>query len=445
MQKFIGYVIVFVLGFGTCAWILERAGAIEFSGRSVVSARQKDDLLRSLERPSGKTPESALADPEEARAGSSAVAQAAAKVEPAVVNIDIEGRRSVRGERPLGMMFGGGPQAFRGAGSGIILSGDGYVVTNNHVIEPVAERGSSGQIVITLDNGKQFSNVEVVGRDPQSDLAVLKIQGAKDLPAATLGDSERIRVGDWAIAVGNPLGFKSTVTLGIISAVNRRDFRVENDALDKVIQTDAAINPGNSGGALANLNGEVIGINTAIASSTGASVGIGFAIPINAANRIIKQLIEKGRVVRPFLGITYAPLAVIDREMIAERFPGVRFPDDNQGALIVNTQGGPAVVPGSPADKAGLRPFDVIREIDGRKVDSVDVVKDQVQKHQVGDRIPLTIWREGRTFQTTVTLGEMPAAPSISGLSDPLTDPQEPPALRQRIPRGALPFGAPGF
>jgi serine protease Do len=253
----------------------------------------------------------------------------------------------------------------------------------------------------------------VVGRDALSDLAVLKIAQAHDLPAATLGDSDHLRVGDWALAVGNPLGFNSTVTLGIISALNRRGFQVENDELDHVIQTDAAINPGNSGGALANISGEVIGINTAIASSTGASVGIGFAIPIDSAKRIIKQLVTSGRVVRPYLGVAFSPIDGIDSSSLPT---GITLPSDGLGALIVNRQGvGSAITIGSPAAKAGLKDFDVIRAVDGRPVDDVDNVKEWVQAHGVGDIVRLQIWRRGRTLDVPVTLETMPESYATLG------------------------------
>jgi serine protease Do len=403
MRKLIGYAIVFVLGFGACAAILRTTNPSVYNAGATSTGRE--DIDRALNQPPRAAPTIANAN---------AVAEAAAKVEPAVVNIDIAGRRSQVG--PFDFLQGGGGQFIQGSGSGIILSGDGYVVTNNHVVAPVAENGNEGLIQITLDSGKEFRNVRIVGRDPMSDLAVLKIEGATGLAAATLGDSDKLRVGDWAIAVGNPLGFNSTVTLGIISALNRRGFRVESEALDRVIQTDAAINPGNSGGALADISGQVVGINTAIASSTGASVGIGFAIPINQARRIIDQLVKKGEVVRPYLGIRYSPLAQIDLRRLP---PGVTLPSDGQGAVILPDGGQPGVIPGSPADKAGLRAFDVIREVGGKKVESIEVVKDVVQERNVGERVPMRVWRAGRLIDVTVALERMPTgfgrAPSAPG------------------------------
>ncbi|MBC8101964.1 MAG: trypsin-like peptidase domain-containing protein [Cytophagales bacterium] len=424
MGRFISYVFIFVCGFALCALILQRTtGTIPGLSRESVAARGTGDVSPLPDKaPPSRAPVAATGS----LAGTTVVADAAAKVEPVVVNIDIEGTRRAQ-TGPFGFLQGGS-EAFEGSGSGIILSSDGYVVTNNHVIEPVAERGTEGgAISVRLDNGKEYRDVTIVGRDPQSDLAVLKINGAQNLSAAVLGDSDKLRVGDWAIAVGNPLGFNSTVTLGIVSALNRRDFRVENDALDRVIQTDAAINPGNSGGALANISGEIIGINTAIASSTGASVGIGFAIPINSARRIIQQLEEKGRVTRPYLGVAFSPLDGVDRDTLP---PGVTLPTDGQGALVVNRQGlGSAVVPGSPAATAGVRDFDVIRSIDGKPVRDINEVKEWVQQHDVGETVRLTLWRAGKTLEVPVKLQTMP---SNYGLS---------PRRERSLPgRGILPF-----
>ncbi len=437
MRKFTGFVAVFVLGFAACALILLKVGALvppaPFGAWGGASARGRENLARALDAAPVAAPPSSAAV---ATRNSAAVADAAAKVEPAVVNIDISGQTRASAEPgPFGFMRPGGVQQFAGSGSGIIISGDGYILTNNHVIAPVAD-GGSGSIVVRLDNGREFKSVTVVGRDPQTDLAVLKVAGAKDLPAAQLGDSDKLRVGDWAIAVGNPLGFNSTVTLGIVSALNRRGFRTENEALDTVIQTDAAINPGNSGGALADINGQVVGINTAIASSTGASVGIGFAIPINSAKRIIKQLVEKGKVIRPYLGIRYAAFSNIDRAAMKKLYPGLQLPEANDGVVVVNEDSpAPAVIPGSPADKAGLRPYDVILEVDGREIENIETVKTAVQKREVGDKLALQIWRNGKTFTATVTLETMPAnygatpqpaAPGGGGDNSPFGDNEAP-------------------
>jgi serine protease Do len=393
MRNVIGYVTTFVGGFTACALVLFLTGS---NGQPKSASTSGSSGIRQI----------LDARPSRSASGLPSVAEAAAKVEPAVVNIDISGRRTNGGSSPWAFLQRGQPEEFEGSGSGIILSADGYVVTNNHVVEDVAE-GKNGEIVIRLDNGKEFRNVAIVGRDPMTDLAVLKIHGATDLPTAELGDSDALRVGDWSIAVGNPLGFNSTVTLGIISALNRRNFRAENDALDRVIQTDAAINPGNSGGALADIDGRIIGINTAIASQTGGSVGIGFAIPINSAKRIIDQLIASGKVMRPYLGVVYAPVESLPKDGL----PGwVQLPPDNKGAIILGGRGGngAAVIPNSPAAKAGLQEYDVIRAMDGKTVENTRTIREQVQALKVGDTLPLTIWRNGQTLDVNIVLEQMP-------------------------------------
>ncbi len=397
MGKFFGYVFIFVLGFAACAFLLRFSErAVGYNGGA--TSKGRETIGQALGQPARATP---------AFANAGAVAEAAARVEPAVVNIDIASKAAPLPTRLRGLFRGGNDSdlapEIEGSGSGIIVSGDGYVVTNNHVVEPIAEQG--GSIKITLDNDRSFMDVRIVGRDPRSDLAVLKIANVKNLPAAQLGDSDKLRVGDWAIAVGNPLGFNSTVTLGIVSALNRRNLGAENQTLDRVIQTDAAINPGNSGGALADISGRVVGINTAIISRTGTSIGIGFAIPINQARRIVDQLVKNGSVVRPYLGVRYAAIDDLSRRRLP---PGAVLPDDNRGAVVVPQLGEPGVIPGSPADKAGLREFDVIREIAGRAVSSVDVIKDEVLKRGVGDKLPLSVFRAGRTLHLTVTLEKMP-------------------------------------
>ncbi|GAB4464542.1 MAG: trypsin-like peptidase domain-containing protein [Armatimonadaceae bacterium] len=388
MRHVIGYVTVFVSGFAACAALLHYGGiGIGSSHNSTAAPATIQEVLA----PRAAAP---------ASAGLPTISDAVARVAPAVVNIDVTRTRQVRG--PAAFFRPNLTETVEGNGSGILLSEDGYIVTNNHVIAGDAER--TGEIVIRLASGKEYTDVNVVGRDPQTDLAVLKINGAQGLPKAELGDSEHLRVGDWAIAVGNPLGFNSSVTLGIISALNRRNVRNDADALERVIQTDAAINPGNSGGALADTEGRVIGINTSIASSNGGNVGIGFAIPINDAREVIDQLIQQGRVARPYLGIIYQAVSDTDPEML----PEVNLPADGQGVIVVSGMSGDAVRPGSPADRAGLRPFDVIRAIDGIPVDELHSVKSEIQKRRVGDTVLLTIWRDGDTQEIPVTLEEMP-------------------------------------
>ncbi len=393
-MRFLSHVLVFVAGFAACAGLFAVANRSALTAAAPPSDAARARAVRTLRESSSSV----------TIAGTTLVADAAAKVEPAVVNIDVAAGPD-RG--PFSFLRPGALESVEGAGSGIILTPDGFVATNNHVIDAALSENS--RLAVRLFDGREFDNVSVVGRDPASDLAVLKIAGARDLPTARLGDSDHLRVGDWAIAVGNPLGYNSTVTLGIISALNRRGFRVENDAFDTVIQTDAAINPGSSGGPLANVRGEVVGINTAIHTPTGTNVGIGFAIPINHARRILDQLIEKGRVTRAYLGVVYQPLDSIDPEELARRKPGLRLPPDGAGALVVSDrEDRPAVTPGSPAARAGLRPYDILRAIDGKPVDTIDRVRDEVLRRDPGAKLTLTVWRDGQERKMVVTLAPMP-------------------------------------
>jgi S1-C subfamily serine protease len=294
----------------------------------------------------------------------------------------------------------------QGSGSGIILSGDGYIVTNNHVVEPIARSG--GDIKITLDNGKPSptspSSAATSSRTWRSSRS--GASGTFPRPCSATRQAARGRLGDRG---GQParLQLHGDARHHLGPQPARLPGRARRPRPGD--QTDAAINPGNSGGALADISGHVVGINTAIASSTGASVGIGFAIPINPARRIFADLIQKGEVVRPYLGVNYSPLAGIDRDEVRRRKPGVVLPGDDKGAMVVEPRGGGwAVFPGSPADRAGLRPYDVIREVGGRVVEDVDTIKDEVQKRRVGDKIDLKVWRAGRSLVLTVTLAKMP-------------------------------------
>lgn len=277
-----------------------------------------------------------------------------------------------------------------GAGSGFLISEDGYVLTNYHVAKGATE------ITVTLSNGKKHP-AKLIGSDPLvMDVALLKIKG-KGFQVLKLGDSEQLRLGEWVIAIGNPFGQENTVTAGIVSAKRPYLYVPEAKTTIKapIIQTDAAINPGNSGGPLLNLKGEVVGINTAIASPSGGSVGIGFAIAINSIKNIIDDLKKHGKIIRPWMGVSFKP---VDSE-IADYY-GIT---DKKGAFVDK------VYPDSPAERSGIKSRDIILEVDRQELkDAEDLVK-IVRKHKVGDQLSLLIWRDGTTRVVKVKLDAMPA------------------------------------
>ncbi|MGK7948889.1 MAG: HhoA/HhoB/HtrA family serine endopeptidase [Xenococcaceae cyanobacterium] len=282
-------------------------------------------------------------------------------------------------------------QIQRGMGSGFIVSSDGLILTNSHVVE------GSDKVNVTLKDGRTFAG-EVMGTDPLSDVAVIKIE-TEDLPAVTLADSEQLQPGEWAIAIGNPLGLDNTVTTGIVSATGRSSAQVGiADKRVSFIQTDAAINPGNSGGPLLNAKGEVIGINTAIIQN---AQGIGFAIPINTARDIAEELIAKGKVDHPFLGIQMAAITPELKEQLKSNNNGLAVREE-EGVLIMN------VVPNSPANKAGLKSGDVIQAIDGEKISNPDEVQQAVAKTEVGDNLPIQLQRNGKSLNLNVEVGVLP-------------------------------------
>lgn len=306
------------------------------------------------------------------------IVQAAKKVGPAVVGIT--NKALVRD------YFNRTQLVEQGSGSGVIYSKDGLIATNNHVVEGAQE------IVVSLPDGKTYTG-KVLGTDPTTDLAVVKIEANEDLPVAEFGDSDSLMVGEPAIAIGNPLGmeFRGSVTAGVISALNRSIDMGERKF--KLIQTDAAINPGNSGGALVNADGQVIGINSAKIAATGVE-GIGFAIPINEAKPILKELAEKGRVVRPYLGVS-----LLDKNL-AQR---LGFDLDLRGGLFVVK-----LFQNGPAYRGGIRPNDIIVKFNGTKVDTVADLREALGKCQVGQQVPVTILRGDEEVTKTVTLTEMP-------------------------------------
>ncbi len=290
-----------------------------------------------------------------------------------------------------------------GLGSGVIVGRDGntvYVISNNHVV------GDADEISVGLSDGRDFE-ASVVGTDPRTDLALVEFTTNEDVPIATLGDSDNLHVGDWVLAIGNPYGFESTVTAGIVSALGRRADASSMGvaAYTDYIQTDAAINPGNSGGALVNLNGEIVGINTWIASQSGGSVGIGFAIPINNAKRAIEDFVETGRIRYGWLGVLITDVDTAVNEGLA-RDLGI---GDETGALVTN------VHYDSPAYEDGILPGDFIIQADEQDIRNIDHLTQFVGNIAPGTQIDFTVIRNARERQITVTLDERPEEQELQG------------------------------
>jgi len=280
----------------------------------------------------------------------------------------------------------------RGTGSGFIINTDGMILTNAHVVD------GADQVDVVLKDGRTFAG-KVLGTDPVTDVAVIKVE-ADNLPIVTLGDSEQLKPGEWAIAIGNPLGLDNTVTTGIISATGRSSSEVGvPDKRVQFIQTDAAINPGNSGGPLLNASGEVIGMNTAIIQG---AQGLGFSIPINTAQRIAQQLIANGKVEHPFLGIQMVTLTPELKENINKNPNSGLTVDESKGVLIAR------VMRNSPADKAGLRAGDVIHKINGESIKEAEDVQKVVETTPIGDNLTLELRRDRKNVEVTVQPGALP-------------------------------------
>lgn len=336
---------------------------------------------------------------------------AAERALPAVVNISMEKRVTAAGRREQGPFDELFREFFRGLpgvpslpfevpssalGSGVIVSPDGYIVTNNHVVS------GYDRFIVRLNDGTEFrgSDVRIVGADPQTDLAVLKVNANRPLPAIDYADSDSLRIGEWAIAIGNPFGLQSTLTVGVISATGRSGIPLpEGPSRQDFIQTDASINPGNSGGALVNVRGELIGINTAIRSPVGASVGIGFAVPVRIVRQVAAQLIARGRVVRGYLGIRPQEVTRAIRSAMAL--------SDTGGVLVSQ------VLENTPAARAGIKGGDLIVEVNRNRITGVNQFRELIASFAPGTRVELVIVRNGRRLTKQVELTEFPQEQAI--------------------------------
>lgn len=388
---------VFLAGFAVRAYCFPDSSGSQKTGVSVTASGQTGQpLIAEISR---------------------AFEQAAAKVSPSVVPIYAEtvvktpgmsglpddGLRQFFGDDFFRRFFGEAPeqkQVQRSLGSGVIVSKDGYILTNNHVVS------GAQKLTVILEDKKTYA-AKVVGTDPPSDVAVIKIN-ASGLPVANLGSSAEVKVGQWVIAVGNPFALLRTVTHGIISAKGRSS--VENTGYEDFLQTDAPINPGNSGGALADLDGNVIGINTAIASPSGGNVGLGFAIPIDMARAIMDQLIGKGKVTRGYLGLTPQD---IDQDLAK----ALRL-STTSGVLVAE------VAPGSPADRGGIKTGDVIAGFNGQKIEDSNQFRRLVAQAGPGAAATVMVLRDGQKLDLKVTLAERPAEPAAK--SSPQKESPEP-------------------
>jgi serine protease Do len=391
-----------MLSVGTVLW------QPEVTGQDRVSQDRAEPRTTASER------EAAPAAKQHANSLSLAFRRAAELATPSVVRIEAHTNarqvRSMRGESPLERrnplegtpwedMFRGFdfpddlqgriPQR-DGMGSGVIIDPNGVVVTNNHVVS------GADRVTVSLSDGREFVATEIK-TDPASDLAVLRLKDAKNLPAAKLGDSSQMEIGDWVLAIGNPFGQNNTVSAGIISGKGRQLDRVQRAGF---LQTDAAINPGNSGGPLVNLEGEVVGINTAIASNSGGYQGVGFAIPVNLAKWVTGQLVERGSVERGYLGVT---IGEVTPELAAQLKIRPR-----QGVVVTE------IMPKSPAAEAGIQEYDVIVAFNGVAVNGPRALQEQVEQTPLGQRRTLTVLRDGKERKLDLVVKALPQSESVA-------------------------------
>jgi serine protease Do len=370
IMKITGIVALCIVSSAGTAWILLGTGIIKPDASQAITDNRDKIVLQQGE----------------------IVADVFKKVSPSTVAITTESQASSR--RTFGATA-----IEQGAGSGIIISSDGYVMTNKHVIP-----AGTSKLTVVLADGTTYDNVSVVGRDPLNDLAFLKINGAKNLPAVTLGDSDLVQTGQQVVAIGNALGeFRNSVTSGIISGKGRPiqaddgSGSGSSEQLQNLLQTDAAINPGNSGGPLVTLDGKVIGINTAVSEEGQA---IGFAIPINDAKALISSVLKNGQIVRPYLGVRYITL---DKSTAAQLNINV-----DSGAYVMGDSTTSAVVAGSPADKAGIKQGDVITKVGNTTLDDAHSLASVLAQYVPGQKVALTVVRSGKTQTIDAVLAPYP-------------------------------------
>ena len=361
-RRVLGSLVIFMLGIGAGGTLLHL-----YASRPDTPTEAQRRALHLLDQP-----------PLAVSIGDNRIVEAVKRIAPAVVNIDTVGK--MRPDETVGGPLTSGMEV-RGKGSGVILTPDGYIVTNNHVID------GANRTRVTLPDGAWYY-AHLVGRDSHTDLAVVKID-AHNLPVAHLADSDHVQVGEWSIAVGNPLGLGSTVTVGVISALNRSNLQLdEGRNLDGAIQTDAPINRGNSGGALANINGQLIGINTAILSSgpNGGSIGLDFALPANTVRRVARELIATGKTTfhtprQAWIGVGLDPVPL-------ERGQELGLPPDT--GAVVNR-----IIPATPAASAGLQEGDIVLSVDRKPIGDVRDVREAITGHRNGETAILRILRPG--------------------------------------------------
>lgn len=403
MTSFFVVVLVIAVSLGACTKETEKQG----NGKQgpVVSEAQTG-IIRATEI----SPKAPITSERDFR---NVIVEVARKNIPAVVHIEVTQSQEIANpfspfdDDPFFRRFFDIPQGqrkfkreLRGIGTGMIMSSDGYILTNNHVV------AGATQLQVILSDGKQFG-AKIVGADPKTDLAVIKVSADEKLPTVTFGDSDRVEVGEWVVAIGHPRGLDQTVTQGIISAKHRKGITDPNNYQD-FLQTDAAINPGNSGGPLLNLDGQVIGVNSVIASQSGGSEGLGFAIPSNMAVHIANSLISTGKVQRGWLGVSIKDIEFTKMKALKLETP--------KGAYVAE------VMKGGPAAKAGIKVDDVILSVDGREVDDSSTLRNLVAGIPVGKVVKLGIVRGGKKLTIPVTIGNLDDAVKVmaSSLRDKL-------------------------